>query len=225
MLKSFPCSGKTKSSYVLPRKCHQQETRQVNYVCSHSGITWQYIQLAMTGQQLKQHTQSWLDLETHKLQKNGIPSVYCLKALKWEHAMYFLRIYTSSELKQIWVDICVHIYTCSKNTNKFTENIDTEYMVVVPMGKCWPVRDGQMLSTELCPWLVTIVMLRVTSEDQTRVRRKGRNTECTCIYTRIYLSEDAITRRHKFWWLPFSAIAVSLTGLCLWTPLLPYLTT
>lgn len=71
-------------------------------------------------------------------------------------------------------------------------------MVVVPMGKCWPVRDGQMLSTELCPWLVTIVMLRVTSEDQTRVRRKGRNTECTCIYTRIYLSEDTITRRHKF---------------------------
>lgn len=62
------------------------------------------------------------------------------------------------------------------------------------MGKCWPVRDGQMLSTELCPWLVTIVMLRVTSEDQTRVRRKGRNTESTCVYILEYICRKTPSR-------------------------------
>lgn len=52
-----------------------------------------------------------------------------------------------------------------------------------------PVRARQVLSTELCPWLETIVMLRVLSWDHTRVRRKEKHK----IY--LYIYQDIVVER------------------------------
>lgn len=74
-----------------------------------------------------------------------------------------------------------------------------------------PVRARQVLSTELCPWLETIVMLRVLSWDHTRVRRREKHK----IY--LYIYQDIVVDRwhHVGTLILIAAICnhVSLPGL------------